>query len=186
MLMKIACILGSPRPNGYSARIAESFCRTAAEKKADIKTYLLNSLAFRGCQACMDCKNRSEFCTMRDVIFEVLDEVKRSDIAVLASPVYYGDVSSQLKAFIDRTFCYLTPDFKSRLAPGKKLVMILAQGDPDEKHFMDIFPRYRQFFESTGFKECHLIRACDTREEKSGTVASAIEEAAALAIRLCR
>jgi multimeric flavodoxin WrbA len=183
--MKITCILGSPRPNGSSAKIAESFSNAATAKQAVVKTYLLNRLAFRGCQGCMDCKTKHDFCTMRDVIFEILDEVKHSDLLVLASPVYYADVTSQLKAFIDRPYCYLTPEFKSRLTPGKKLVMILTQGDPDESHFTDIFPKYRQAFEWNGFKESHLIRACNTGEEKSGTVASAIKEASMLADRLC-
>jgi multimeric flavodoxin WrbA len=29
----------------------------------------------------------------------------------MASAVYFGDVSSQLKSFIDRTFCYLVPEY---------------------------------------------------------------------------
>ncbi len=184
--MKITCVLGSPRQNGNSAKIAESFCKTAALKKAEVRSYALNKLTFRGCQACMACKGKSEFCVIRDAAFEILDEVKRSDVVVLASPVYYGDVTSQLKAFIDRTFCYLTPDYKSRLTPGKTAVMILPQGDPDEKNFADVFPRYKQFFNWFGFKECHLIRACNADEAKSGTVEAAVRKAEELADRICR
>jgi multimeric flavodoxin WrbA len=74
-------------------------------------------------------------------------------------------VSSQLKSFIDRTFSYLVPDFlssprPSRLTPGKKLVFIITQAQPDEKLFADIFPRYERFFRWYGYTDYHLIRAC--------------------------
>jgi len=86
-------------------------------------------------------------------------------VVVYASPVYYGDVTAQLKGFIDRTFSYLVPDYitnpqPSRLAPGKKLLFILTQGQPDEGMFADIFPRYDFFLKWGGFDKTRLIRAC--------------------------
>ena len=61
-------------------------------------------------------------------------------------------------------FSYLVPDFitnpvKSRLAPEKKLVFILAQNNPDRTSFPDIFPKFDFFFKTFGFAERHLIRA---------------------------
>ena len=44
--------------------------------------------------------------------------------------------------------------------PGKKLVFILTQGDPDEKNFSDIFPMYQGFAEWLGFSDIVLIRGC--------------------------
>ncbi|MGD9505996.1 MAG: flavodoxin family protein [Syntrophobacteraceae bacterium] len=54
--MKIICLLGSPRKNGNSAAIAERFCETAKKSGAEVQTFALNELNFRGCQACMACK----------------------------------------------------------------------------------------------------------------------------------
>jgi len=84
---------------------------------------------------------------------------------VIASPTYYGDLSSQLKAFIDRTFSFLVPDYQTnpnpcRINPGKKLVFIQTQAEPDENAFSDVFPRYEAFFKWYGFDGTHLIRAC--------------------------
>jgi multimeric flavodoxin WrbA len=42
-----------------------------------------------------------------------LEAVRETDILVLASPVYSWDISSQLKAFMDKTFPFLVPDFIS-------------------------------------------------------------------------
>ena len=163
--MKIVCLLGSPRPKGNSVMIADRFCRTAEAGGAEIQTFALNKLKYRGCQACMTCKTKLDRCVLKDDLTQVLDAIRDADILVMASPIYYGEVSSQMKAFIDRTFSYLVPDFAtnpqpSRLTPGKKLVMILAQGDPGEELYADVFPRYTSFFKWYGFEESHLIRAC--------------------------
>jgi multimeric flavodoxin WrbA len=99
----------------------------------------------------------------------VLDAVQSADVLVMASPVYYGDLTAQMKAFFDRTYAFYTPDYLqpnkkwSRLAEGKKLVFVLTQGATDEKYFADVFPRYSMFMKMYGFGEMHLIRACGLR-----------------------
>ncbi len=162
--MNIVCLLGSPRVKSNSSTIAKRFVDVAEKSGAKVKTYTLNDLKYRGCQGCMACKTKLEKCILQDDLTEVLEAVREADVLVMASPVYYGDISSQLKAFIDRTFSYLKPDFMTnptpvRFAPGKKLVFALTQGQP-EAAFSDIFPRYDFFFKWYGFSESHLIRAC--------------------------
>lgn len=163
--MRIVALLGSPRTKGNSTTLANHFCDAAGALGAEVKTYMLNKLQYRGCQGCMVCKTKLDRCVLKDDLTEVLDAVRDADILLLASPIYYGDVSSQLKAFIDRTFSYLMPDYTTnpspcRLSPGKKLLFVLTQGDPDESGFADVFPRYDYFFKWYGFSESHLIRAC--------------------------
>ncbi len=163
--MKIVCLLGSPRPKGNSAIIAKRFCDAAEGLGADIQMFKLNKLKYRGCQACMTCKTKLEKCVLKDDLSEVLDAIRNADVLVMATPTYYGDVSSQLKAFMDRTYSYLAPDYKtnpspSRLSPGKTFVFIQTQGDPDENSFSDVFPRYEGFFKWYGFGDTYRIRAC--------------------------
>lgn len=189
--MKIVALLGSPRPNGNSAMIAKHFCDLADSLGAEVKAFTLNNLEYRGCQGCMMCKTKLDKCVLEDDLAEVLSAVRDAEILLLASPVYYGDVSSQLKAFIDRTFCYLTPDYTTnpnpcRLPPGKKLVFALAQGNPDEDRFADVFPRYDYFFKWYGFSESHLLRACGVREPgEVGNRSDVMELAEGLAKKLC-
>jgi len=163
--MKVICLLGSPRKNGNSATIAKHFCDAAMRFGAEVQIFPLNQLNYRGCQGCMACKTKLDRCALQDDLTAVLDAVRDADVLVLASPVYYWDVSAQLKAFIDRTYSYLVPDFytnpvQSRLRPGKKLVFMLAQGHPDQTLFTDIFPKFDYFFKMYGFSETHLLRAC--------------------------
>ena len=163
--MKIIALLGSPRSGGNSSTIARRLVETAAGLGAETRVFELNRLNYRGCQGCYACKKNLDRCILEDDLSEVLTAVKEADAVVLATPVYYGDISGQLKCFMDRTFSFLVPDYitnpnPSRLPPGKKLVFIITQGQPDEGLFADIFPRYANFLKWGGFAECSLIRAC--------------------------
>lgn len=190
--MKVVCLLGSPRAKGNSTHLARRFCDTAKNLGAKVQTYTLNRLTFRGCQACMACKTRAEECVLKDDLQEVLEAVKSCDVLVLASPIYYGDVSSQMKAFIDRTFSFLKNDYTtnpqpSRLPPGKRLVFILTQGQPDEVQFSDVFPRYDNFFKWYGFAGSDLIRVCGVMKPAEVEVhREALEMTERTADRICR
>ena len=162
--MKIITLLGSPRPGGNSTAIANRITATAAMLGAGTRTFELNRMSCRGCQGCYACKKGFDACVVKDDLAEALSAVRDADAVVLASPVYFGDVSAQLKTFIDRSFSYLKPDYitnpqPSRLSP-KKLVFVLTQGHPDEKLFGDIYPRFSGFLKWLGFTDSRLIRAC--------------------------
>jgi len=164
--MRILCLYGSPRPRGNSAALADCFCDAARELGAEVWQAPLNSLDYKGCQACFACKKEKEHCVVKDDLKPVLEQVAQADCLALATPVYYGDVSAQLKGFIDRTFSFLRPDYatnrqqRSRLSSGRHFVFLVAQGHPMEERFDDIYPRYARFFSWLGFDRQQLVRAC--------------------------
>lgn len=169
--MKIVTLLGSPRSNANSSAIARHLTETAVKLGAEAEIYDLNRLKYRGCQGCYLCKTTLDHCALQDGMTEVLEAVTKADAVVLASPVYYGDVTSQLKAYIDRNYAFLTPDYRTSSTPSrlasKKLVFVLTQGNPDEKNFADIFPRYEMFMKWMGFTQPHLVRACGIGPEST-------------------
>jgi multimeric flavodoxin WrbA len=163
--MNIVALLASPRPESNSTAIASRFLETAAGLGATTRAFELNRLTYRGCQGCYACKLGEESCVLTDDLAGVLAAAAEADVLLLATPVYYGDVTAQMKGFIDRTFSYLKPDYltnpqPSRLAPNKRLVVVLTQGNPDEGLFADIFPRYTTFLKWEGFGDARLVRAC--------------------------
>ena len=129
--MKIVAVLGSPRPQGNSSTLARAFLKAAGERGAEITEYLLNQMDFQGCQGCGACKTKRETCILEDDLTPVLQAVRDADLLVLASPVYFGDLSGQLKCFFDRTYSFFNPDFSCRVPPGKQAVMVLTQANPD-------------------------------------------------------
>ncbi len=173
--MNIVCLLGSPRKKSNSSTLAKRFVATAKKLGAKVKTYTLNDLKYRGCQACMACKTKSDKCVLQDDLTQVLESVREGDVLVMASPVYMWDVTSTIRAFIERAYSYFLPDFAtnpkpSRLTPGKKLVFIQTQGQPGENMFADLFSRIEPMFKRFGFTETHHIRGLGVR--KPGEIAT--------------
>jgi len=166
-MRRLVCLHGSPRPGGNSADIAGAVCAAAQSAGAEVRTFRLNSLKYSGCQGCLACKKSSEVCILKDDLTEVLEAVRGCDGLIVATPVYFGEVTAQLKGFIDRSFCYLKPGYphlprgqRSRLGTGLDLAFIIAQGHPKEDLFTDIYPRYAYFYRWLGFTQSRLLRAC--------------------------
>ncbi|MFQ3549770.1 MAG: flavodoxin family protein, partial [Armatimonadota bacterium] len=127
------------------------------------------SLKYSGCTACNGCKTNSDKCVLKDDLTEVLSKTEKADVLIFASPVYFGDITGQLKCYIDRLYSFFTPDFHtsdkpSRLKSGKKLIFVISQGQQNEKMFEDIYPRYEMFLKWFGF-DCSVIRAVGVRDK---------------------
>jgi multimeric flavodoxin WrbA len=183
--MKIVAVLGSPRPHGNSSTLARAFLKAAGERGAEVAEYLLNQMNFQGCQGCGSCKTKSQTCILEDDLTPVLQAIRDADLLVLASPVYFGDLSGQMKCFFDRTYSYANPDFSIRIPPGKTAVMVLTQANPDPAQFADIFPRYERWLKIFGCDPIRLLRAVGVGAP--GEIASQtamLESAAALAREL--
>lgn len=182
---RVVCLLGSPRPKGNTFDMLAALMRGAEEAGAEAVLHRLNELEYRGCQGCLSCKRKSETCVLRDGLSAVLEDVRGCDALVLGTPVYFGEVTAQLKGFIDRTFCYLKPGYahlprgeRSRLAPGKDLAFVIAQGHPKEDLFTDIFPRYEYFYRWLGFGHSRLLRACGVYDPGAAAAREEIMEQA--------
>ncbi|MCL2760804.1 MAG: flavodoxin family protein [Desulfuromonadales bacterium] len=181
--MKITAILGSPRSKSNSAFIVKKFLERAVKLGGEVTEFELNKLSYKGCQGCYACKTKLEECILQDDLTKVLKSVKEADVLLFASPVYFGDITAQLKGFIDRTFSFFKPDFltnppSTRLKLPKKLFFVITQGFPDPKMYADIFPRYERCFNLMGIEDVVLIRGCDLNADDPGLIpASVIQQA---------
>ena len=181
--MEIVCVLGSPRSNGNSTAIVNKFCDTARKKGANVKLYELNQLNYKGCQGCMACKTKSDRCVVDDDLAPVLNSIFDADVLVMSSPVYMGEVTGQLKSFIDRTFSFLNPEYltnpkPSRLPEGKKALIVMTQGAPEEM-FKDIHTRLEMMLQRYGFVETNTIRGCGLRDAGEAEKNEGVMESAA-------
>ena len=169
-MSKVVCVLGSPRPEGNSATLAMRVAEAARAGGAEVRAFRLYELQFRGCIACMACKKGAERCVIQDDLTPVLEAVREADLLVLASPIYFGQVTGEFKSFLDRTYSFLTPEYitsttnRSRLTPGRKCVMVLTQGNPDAEQFAGVYPPYATFWgpDWLGY-DVHLLRGLGMR-----------------------
>lgn len=127
--MKILILNGSPRPNGHTAQMLTSFrdgARSAGHEVWQIDVCRKN---IRGCLGCEYCHTKGGGkCVQKDDMQEVYPLLHAADMLVLASPIYYHNLSGQLKCTIDRFYASGFPEDLTNL---KKIAMFLSSGDPD-------------------------------------------------------
>ncbi|MDR2301204.1 MAG: flavodoxin family protein [Deltaproteobacteria bacterium] len=149
--MKVTVILGSPRLDSNSEKLARAAAAALTGPQEPPEVFKLNELRYRGCQACMGCKTKKEFCVLRDDLTRVLSSAAGADFVILTSPIYIGDISSQLKGFVDRAYSWLNPDYlnasvRSRVKSGKKLLFIVTQGHPELGAYKKTIDNYLGYF----------------------------------------
>jgi multimeric flavodoxin WrbA len=107
-------ICGSPKKKGSTTLFALKKALSAAEKTG-VKTRLLKlaDYNFSGCIDCGECMSKLE-CSLKDdfslKIFPILMDPEIKGF-IYASPVYFGGVTAQIKAFIDRCVLFRRNDF---------------------------------------------------------------------------
>lgn len=127
--MNILVLNGSPRAQGDTAKMVKAF-RSAAENAGHAVTvFPVCRMDVRGCLACEYCHGKGQgTCVQKDDMQAIYDALRETDMLVLASPIYYHNISGQLKCVIDRFYAALFPAAPERL---KKAAMFLASGDAD-------------------------------------------------------
>ena len=83
----------------------QSFTRGLKEEGWEINTIRINKLKFLPCQACDRCAATGE-CVIKDDMQSIYPQVASANAMLLATPIYFGSMSAQLKMFIDRFQCW--------------------------------------------------------------------------------
>ena len=88
-----------------TAAMAEAFAEGAREGGAEVHTFRLYDIDYKGCMSCMACKVKgraSNVCKFKDALTPILEEIAQADGLVLGSPNYFGDITGQMRAFLER------------------------------------------------------------------------------------
>lgn len=106
--MKVYAINGSPRKNFNTATLLHSFLDGAASVGDMVETEMVHlyRLNFKGCTECYACKRKGgKFhgqCGYPDDITELLQDVSRADVVVFGSPIYFSDITGEMRCFLER------------------------------------------------------------------------------------
>ena len=126
-MSKIVAINASPRKGGNCASIIEKMAESAKAEGNEVEVFNLNTLDYKGCQACMACKKAGQGCVRKDGLTPVLEAIKGSDSVILATPDYFGQATGQYRTFEDRMYGFVGPD-GCCLKPGMKFVPVVTSG----------------------------------------------------------
>ena len=104
--MNVIAVNGSPRKEWNTGTLLKSALEGAESVGARTKLVHLYDLTYQGCTSCFSCKRKGNICAglcaMRDDLREVLAHVLESDVLLLGSPIYFGDVTGEMRSFLER------------------------------------------------------------------------------------
>ncbi len=127
--MKAVCILGSPKPNGNTATILKEIFRAFEEQGIQTAMHCLSEETIHYCTGCKSCAVDGK-CIHNDDVQKIICEILQSQIVILASPSYWGDITGQMKVFIDRCtpYCNTNPASLFKAANLKGIAVAVRAG----------------------------------------------------------
>jgi len=102
--MKVVAFNGSARKDGNTAILVRRVFNELEREGIGTEMVQLSGKKVKGCIACYKCwSNKDKQCSVKDdVINECIDAMAGADGIILASPTYFADITSELKALVDR------------------------------------------------------------------------------------
>jgi len=107
MSKNIVVLAGSPRKESSTDRLVSAFTEGAKGAGHIVTAFRVADMKIGGCLGCGHCFKEIGVCVQKDDMRTILDALRKADTLVLASPVYYWSVTSQLKSAMDRTYALL-------------------------------------------------------------------------------
>jgi multimeric flavodoxin WrbA len=126
-MKKVLIISTSLRNGSNSELLAKEFEKGAKEAGNDVEFISLRGKNFTFCKGCFACQKRGR-CVINDDANEIVDKMCESDVIVWATPIYYYEMSGQMKTLIDRANSLYARDYKF------KDVYLLTVAQEDEKY----------------------------------------------------
>ena len=123
-MKKILIVSASPRKNSNSEALALAFAEGAKAAGNEVELVSLRGKTLNFCRGCFVCQEKLR-CVIRDDADEICQKALGADVLVFATPIYYYEMSGQLKTLLDR----LNPLFPSDYAFRDVYVLSAAAED---------------------------------------------------------
>ena len=128
MSKNIVVLSGSPRKDGNTDKLAAAFIEGAESAGNTVELFRVADMKIGGCRGCRHCFEEKGVCVQKDDMSEILGALRKADVMVMASPVYFFGVTAQLKFAVDRTFALLSEERPTKRA---SLLMTAGRGGVD-------------------------------------------------------
>lgn len=126
MSKNILVISSSFRSGGNSDQLADAFIKGAKESHHHITKIYLKDQNIHFCRGCLVCQNKKP-CVIHDDANEMIEKMKNVEVIVFATPVYFYEMSGQMKTLLDRTNPLFVDDYQIR-----DIYLLTTAADEDE------------------------------------------------------
>ena len=168
---RIVILNGSPRRKGNTSALVRAFTEGAESNGNAVTAFFLDGMEIHGCKGCFG--GHSSWacpCVQKDDMEQIYPAVRESDVVVLASPLYYWNLSGQLRTAVDRLFALEEGDGNLLRGHGRAGVLLMAA----EGHgFEDVISYYNHLMEHLQWKNLGCVLAGGNRD--AGDIAGKAE-----------
>ena len=100
--MNILAFHGSPRIGGNTDILLDAFVKGAKDEGASVEKISLMSRRITPCIECGQC-DETGVCVLEDDMTPIYDQIKESDIVVVASPIFFYNITAYTQALVERS-----------------------------------------------------------------------------------
>lgn len=156
-MKKIVILNGSPRRNGNTSALVEAFVRGAESVGNEVTEFFLDRMEIHGCKGCFGGHSSQACpCVQKDDMDKIYPVVRESEVIVLATPLYYWNMSGQIRTAIDRLFALEEGDGNLLRGHDRACALLMAA----EGHgFDDVVIYYEHLMEHLQWKDLGHILA---------------------------
>ena len=137
--VKVLGISGSPKKKGFTNLLLDEALDGSRAGGALTSKIIVNDLNIKPCQECGGCDSDGT-CVINDDMKAVYEQIKDADRFIVASPIYYGTVTAQLKAMIDRCHSLWVKKYvlkKSIAAQDDRKGVFICVAGKDSKEYLE-------------------------------------------------
>lgn len=164
----ILVITASPRVKGNCSMLADAFIKGAEQAGHHVQRFDAGRKTINGCLACEGCWKDEKACVQNDDFNELAQLLPRADAIVYVSPLYYSDVSAQLKSVIDRQYAFSSGQCAVSVKTTECMMMVCGETD-DAGDFEGINKWYRNMLYYKGWKNAGTVYV--TQVSEAGDIA---------------
>ena len=136
--MNIVAIIGSPRLDGNTNFLVDNALNEASSNGIETEKIILSQYEINPCLGHKNCAQRQS-CPQLDDVPWILEKFRLADGIILATPVYWYNVSAQMKAFIDRNYFLYQHGLKYKAKAVGIIVIAEMEAIADTLHTLNQF-----------------------------------------------
>lgn len=178
---RILILTGSPRTGGNSELLAGAFADEAEKAGHEVNLFEAGKRKINGCIACDACFSKGKACVFDDGFDELAPLLEKTDLLVLATPLYWFTFPAQLKAAIDKLYAFSAA---GKTLPIKESFLIACAESPDSADFDGLVKSYEQICSYTGWSDRGKLLISGVNKKGDVKNTDALTRAASLAASL--
>lgn len=161
MSKKILVLQGSARKGKNTATLAGFFCQGAEEAGNEVTYIDIADKNINGCLDCKHCFKHEGQCCQQDDMQEIYGYLRTHDVLVLATPVYFFGMTSQIKAPLDRMYAGIFKPFNIT-----EMALLTTFQDSNESIVQPMIDQYKVMTDYCKYKDRGIVYVSDLNTDE--------------------